>query len=183
MQQMGFSSIKNKQAHLLSHLFPSPLPLHSAPCWCAEADLRSQFRPEVCVCDISLLCCGLLSYWPSLQKKLSCCWPLSSGTGQRWGSVTEACRRRVSVPFQQAGKLASTLVSLTTQRSPAILETPTEMAVTGRMLIRWRRKTRAWSRSAFDWQGPCACDDLCQLSAAVLLKQSGILLAKWSTLN
>lgn len=57
------------------------------------------------------------------------------------------------------------------------------MAVTGRMLIRWRRKTRAWSRSAFDWQGPCACDDLCQLSAAVLLKQSGILLseAHWTS--
>lgn len=87
------------------------------------------------------------------------------------------------MPFQQAGKLASTLVSLTTQRSPAILETPTEMAVTGRMLIRWRRKTRAWSRSAFDWQGPCTCDDLCQLSAAVLLKQSGILLseAHWTS--
>lgn len=57
------------------------------------------------------------------------------------------------------------------------------MAVTGRMLIRWRRKTRAWSCSAFDWQGPCACDDLCQLSAAVLLKQSGILLseAHWTS--
>lgn len=57
------------------------------------------------------------------------------------------------------------------------------MAVTGRMLIRWRQKTRAWSRSAFDWQGPCACDDLCQLSAAVLLKQSGILLseAHWTS--
>lgn len=100
----GFSSIKNKQAHLLSHLFPLPSP--AALCWCAEADLRSQFRPEVCVCDNSLLCCGLLSYWPSLQKKLSCCWPPSSGTGQRWGSVTEACRQRVSLcHFSRRGSL------------------------------------------------------------------------------